>query len=306
MTAAARTVGLLGLGIMGSAMGRNLVEAGFRVVGFDPVAERREALVDAGGVAVMSPREVAEQADVMLSVLPSVAALDAVVAGADGILSSAKRGQVLIESSTLPIEAKQRVAAIDPGALRLLDCPISGTGAQALTRDLSVYASGDAATLADCADVFAGFARSHHNVGEFGNGSKMKFVANLLVAIHNVSTAEAFVLGMKAGLDPADIYRVIGDGVGASRIFEVRGPLMVAADYDTATMKVETWQKDMQIIAEFAARLACPTPLLAASAALYTAAMAQGRGAQDTAAVCAVMEEMARHRRVDVSADPPR
>ncbi|MCX7141513.1 MAG: NAD-binding protein, partial [Proteobacteria bacterium] len=141
------------------------------------------------------------------------------------------------------------------------------------------------------------FARSQHYLGEFGNGSKMKFVANLLVAIHNVSTAEAFVLGMKSGLDPEAILKVVGDGAGSSRMFQVRGPMMVRGEYEPAGMKVDIWQKDMKIISEFAAALGAPTPLLAASAAYYTAAVAQGRGGEDTAAVCAVMEEMARHER---------
>ena len=156
----------------------------------------------------------------------------------------------------------------------------------------NLYASGDTALVEACAEIFMGFARSHHLVGGFGAGSKMKYVANLLVAIHNVSTTEAFVLGMKAGLDPAVLYKVIGDGVGSSRVFDLRGPLMVEGRYDPATMKVETSQKEMGIIAAFAARLGCPTPLFAACATLYTAAMAQGRGKQDTASVCIVMEEM--------------
>ena len=176
----------------------------------------------------------------------------------------------------------------------MLDCPLSGTGAQAVTKDLLVYASGDSAAIARCGPVFDGFSRAHHDLGEFGNGSRMKFVANLLVAIHNVAAAEAFVLGMKAGLDPEAILRVVGDGAGGSRMFSVRGPQMVADRYEPATMKVEVWQKDMKIISEFAARLNCPTPLLSASAAIYTAAMAQGHGAQDTASVCAVLADMAR------------
>jgi 3-hydroxyisobutyrate dehydrogenase-like beta-hydroxyacid dehydrogenase len=142
--------------------------------------------------------------------------------------------------------------------------------------------------------VFEGFARAHHDLGEFGNGSRMKFVANLLVSIHNVAAAEAFVLGMKAGLDPETIYRVVGDGAGGSRMFTVRGPQMVRNVYEPATMKVDIWQKDMKIIAEFATALDCPTPLLNACAGVYTAAMAQGRGSQDTAAVCAVLAEWAR------------
>jgi len=291
-------VGMLGLGIMGSAMSANLVQAGFEVVGFDVSAERTDAFAKAGGMPARSAREVAQRADIIISVLPSVAALDECVSGAHGILASGSSGLVLVEASTFPIADKARVRDLCGSSVTMLDCPLSGTGAQALTKDLSVYASGDAAACARCEPVFAGFARSQHYLGEFGNGSKMKFVANLLVAIHNVSTAEAFVLGMKAGLDAQAIYKVVGDGAGSSRMFQVRGPMMVRGEYEPATMKVEIWQKDMKIIAEFAAALGAPTPLLAASAAYYTAAMAQGRGGEDTAAVCAVMEEMARHQRV--------
>lgn len=292
------SVGMLGLGIMGSAMSANLLRSGYQVFGFDVAADRLQALAQAGGEPARSARQVAEQADIIIAVLPSVAALDAVVSGAEGILAAGRKGLILVEASTFPIEDKQRVHDLCAlSGVIMLDCPLSGTGAQAVTKDLSVYASGDAEACARCAPVFAGFARSQHYLGEFGNGSKMKFVANLLVAIHNVSTAEAFVLGMKAGLDAQMIYDVVGDGAGSSRMFQVRGPLMVRGQYEPATMKVEIWQKDMKIIADFAARLDCPTPLLAASAAYYTAAMAQGRGAEDTAAVCAVLEEMARLQR---------
>jgi 3-hydroxyisobutyrate dehydrogenase-like beta-hydroxyacid dehydrogenase len=291
------SVGLLGLGIMGGAMSANLLAAGFRVAGFDPSEERTSAFAAMGGTVCASARAVAECADIIISVLPSVKALDDVVFGVDGLLAAKCPGQILIEASTLPLKDKLQVRDRTVDALTVLDCPLSGTGAQALTKDLLVYASGDGASIARCQAVFDGFARATHDLGEFGNGSKMKFVANLLVAIHNVAAAEAFVLGMKAGLDPQDIYRVVGDGAGGSRMFTVRGPQMIADCYEPATMKVEIWQKDMHIISEFAAGLNCPTPLLSACAPVYTAAMAQGRGAQDTAAVCAVLGEAARLER---------
>jgi 3-hydroxyisobutyrate dehydrogenase-like beta-hydroxyacid dehydrogenase len=122
----------------------------------------------------------------------------------------------------------------------------------------------------------------------------MKFIANLLVAIHNVAAAEALVLGMKSGLDPAQVLKVISNGAGTSRMLEVRGPMMVKGDYSEATMKVAVWQKDMKIIGEYARSIDCPTPLFLASAPFYTAAMAMGRGDEDTGSVCAVLEEMAR------------
>jgi len=175
----------------------------------------------------------------------------------------------------------------------LLDCPISGTGAQAATKDLSVYVSGEEAAAEKCQDVFNGFANLNFFVGEFGNGSKMKFVANHLVHIHNVASGEAMVLGMKAGLDPETIFNVIKAGAGNSRIFELRAPMMVADNYDDATMKMDIWQKDMKVIGEFAASLKCPTPLFTAGTDVYRSGLAKGMDKLDTASVCRVLEQMA-------------
>ncbi len=129
---------------------------------------------------------------------------------------------------------------------------------------------------------------------------KMKFVANLLVAIHNVAAAEGLVLAKKAGLDPALTLKVIADGAGTSRMLQVRGPMMVKGDYASdVTMKMDVWQKDMTIIADFAREIGCPTPLFAATAPLYLAALAMGRSDEDTGAVCAVLEKMANVRASD-------
>jgi 3-hydroxyisobutyrate dehydrogenase-like beta-hydroxyacid dehydrogenase len=284
-------VGVVGLGIMGSAMSANLVRAGFAVHGYDVVPAARDALKQAGGHPAGSAAEVAEKAGVVISSLPSAQALHDVAAEL-----TAKC--IVVETSTLPIEEKLKAReCLETKGIVLLDCPLSGTGAQARNKDLTVYGSGDKAAFEETKQVLEGFSRAQYYLGEFGNGSKMKYVANLLVAIHNVAAAEAFVLGMKAGLDPETIYRVAGDGAGASRMFQVRGPQMVAGRYGEATMKVEVWQKDMKIIGEYATKLGVPTPLFNASAAVYTAAMAQGFDKQDTAAVCAVMEAMARVRR---------
>ncbi len=287
-------VGVVGLGIMGSAISANLLDAGIAVVGYDVVADKPDVLSARGGRAASSARDVAERAPIVLLSLPSVAALDATIGAEDGLIASRRRGLIVIETSTLPIADKQRGHdALGETGMILLDCPLSGTGAQAASRDVVVYGSGDKAAYEACVPVFDGFARAHYYLGEFASGSRMKFVANLLVAIHNVAAAEAFVLGMKAGLDAETIYRVVADGAGSSRMFEVRGPMMVAGDYDDATMKVEVWQKDMRIIADFAKGLDCPTPMFSASARWYAEAMAQGRATQDTAAVCAVLENLA-------------
>lgn len=278
-------VGVIGLGIMGSAISANLVKAGFAVQGHDVLEPARQALAKAGGKPLARAGEV--DAPVVITSLPSAEALHR-VAGELGMKC------IVVETSTLPIEEKLRARdTLAKKGIPLLDCPLSGTGAQARTKDLSVYASGERAAFDETVPVLEGFARAHYYLGEFGNGSKMKYVANLLVAIHNVSAAEAFALGIKAGLDPQTIYQVAGDGAGSSRMFQVRGPQMVANDYTEATMKVEVWQKDMKIIGEYATKLGVPTPLFNASAALYTAAMAQGFEKQDTASVLAVLERLA-------------
>jgi 3-hydroxyisobutyrate dehydrogenase-like beta-hydroxyacid dehydrogenase len=286
------TVGMIGLGIMGSAMSANLMRAGYRVIGYDVLARRRQAHRRAGGEAARSCRDVGRRAAIVVSSLPSSEAL---LQTAAELAKSPRPPQVVIEASTLPIavkeEARRRVAA--RGTI-LLDCPLSGTGSQARTKDLAVFASGDRRAYRRAGPVMEGFARAHYYVGPFGNGSKMKFVANLLVAIHNVAAAEAFALAIKAGLDPAMMLKVVGDGGGSSRMFQVRGPMMVRGDYSSdVTMKLEVWQKDMTIIGEFARELGCPTPLFAASAPFYTAALAMGRQGEDTGAVCAVLENMA-------------
>jgi len=288
------TVGVIGLGIMGGAFARNMLDAGFTVVGHDISEKNVQELVNHGGTAAQSGLQVAQQDDVLLTSLPSVDSFHAVVSGKDGISAAKKSGLVVIECSTLSLEDKQSahdtLAAV--GTV-LLDCPISGTGAQAQTKDLSVYISGDELTSKQCQPIFDAIANHSFYVGEFGNGSKMKFVANVLVHIHNVATAEAMVLGQKAGLDPESIFNVVKAGAGNSRIFELRAPMMVANDYTNATMKMDVWQKDIQVIGEFADNLKCPTPLFTAGTDIYKKAIDQGMDKLDTASVCRVLELMA-------------
>jgi 3-hydroxyisobutyrate dehydrogenase-like beta-hydroxyacid dehydrogenase len=283
-------VGVVGLGIMGSAMSENLVKAGFEVSGFDVATNRRKALRAAGGRPEGSAGDVARRAAIVVTSLPSAGALEAV---SREVAASAARGGILVETSTLPIGDKQAARRLLARAgVTMLDCPLSGTGTQAKTRDLVAYASGPEAAYRRCVPVFEGFARAHRHLGPFGNGMKMKFITNLLVAIHNVAAAEALTLARKAGLDLAQVLEVVGGSAGASRMFQVRGPRMVAGDY-TPMMRLTLWQKDMSIISAFARGLGCPTPLFAECVELYAATMAQGHADHDSAAVCAVMEGLA-------------
>jgi putative dehydrogenase len=211
---------------------------------------------------------------------------------AQEIANSGQPPRIVLELSTLAIADKLRFESILKQAGHIaLDCPLSGTGAQAKNRDLIVYASGDSDAIAGCAPLFADFAKQSADLGAFGNGSRMKFVANHLVAINNVATAEAMILAQRAGLDPQMVVDMVGPGAGGSRMFQMRAPMMVEGVYEPATMKVSTWKKDMAIIAEFADDIGCATPLFTLTQPVYTEAMAMGLGDQDTAAVFEVLKK---------------
>jgi 3-hydroxyisobutyrate dehydrogenase-like beta-hydroxyacid dehydrogenase len=276
-------------------MAASLMAAGFRVVGYDILEARRREFRRAGGLVARSARDVASKSPVVISSLPSPRALLVV---AQEIGAAAKsRPRIVVETSTLPIAVKDEARRLlRARGVTLLDCPLSGTGAQARAKDLVVYASGERAACRHVAPVLEGFSRAHYYVGPFGAGSKTKFVANLLVAIHNVAAAEALVLARKAGLDPGLTLTVIADGAGASRMLQVRGPMMVKRDYSNATMKLDVWQKDMTVIADFAREIGCPTPLFAAAAPFYVAALAIRSADEDTGAVHAVLETLANAR----------
>lgn len=285
-------VGLIGLGLMGSAMSGHLIRSGHPVVGCDIDPARRREHQARGGATVGDPAAVAAQADVVITSLPSVRALADVV---HGLSVYPRRGVVVVETSTLPLEAKEDARVrLEPYGITLLDAPLSGTAAQARERDLVAYVSGPGRAKERARPVLGAVTRACHDVGAFGNGTRMKIVANLLVAVHNLAAAEALVLAERAGLDADTVLAAIGDGAGSSRMFEVRGPLMIAGDYGGATMRTGLFDKDLQIIAGFAARLRAPTPLFSLATMFYRAALAQGRAEQDTACVRAVLDGLAR------------
>lgn len=284
-----KTVGIVGLGIMGSAIARNLVERGWRVIGFDIDAARCAELALANVTIADDAGQVARSAPVIMTSLPDPAAVEDV---ARSIAASAAPPRIVVELSTLAIADKLRFEAIlKPAGHIALDCPLSGTGAQAIHRDLVVYASGDSAAIAGCAALFADFARQSADLGAYGNGSRMKFIANHLVAIHNVATAEAMLLAQRAGLDPQMVVDMVSPGAGGSRMFQMRAPMMVEGVYEPATMKVSIWQKDMAIISEFAAEVGCATPLFTQTQPVYAQAMAMGFGDRDTASVFEVLKQ---------------
>ena len=284
-------IGIIGLGIMGSAYAKNLSAAGFEIIGHDIDEARYAALGNARVTRAGSPAEVAGEVDRIITSLPNPAALHSVAAA----IAAAGHPVIVADTCTLTIADKEAARAVLEGAgATMLDTPVSGTGHQAAAGDLVVFGSGDERAFERVRPAFEKMGRLVHYLGPFGTGSKMKFIANLLVAIHNVSAAEAIAFGLKSGVDPKTVYDVISTSAGTSRMFEIRGPMMVEGVYDrnvSATHRL--MQKDISVILDYANAIGCPTPLFALAGDIHRAALAQGFEFQDTGSVCAVMERLA-------------
>ncbi len=290
-------VGVIGLGIMGSAISANLQLSGFHVLGAEVSPATRKRMQKHIAEVFTDASSWVGRTRCLITSLPSSAALMQVAqqlvdAHRKAGVKNAKT--VLAEVSTFPIAdkiaARELLASV---GITMIDAPLSGTGAQAKNRDLTVYASGDKAAIKAMMAVFKGFSREQFDVGEFGNGMRMKLVANLMVAIHNVSAAEALLFGVKMGLDPKRMVQVVGGGAGTSRMFQVRGPMMATRGWADATMKNKVWQKDMTIIQNALQELNVPAPLFSACIPIYLSAMSQGHALDDTASVYAVLERAA-------------
>lgn len=286
--------GVVGLGIMGSAYARHLCEAGLVTTGYDVDAGARERFAARGGIAAASARDVAAGSDVLITALPGVDALEAAFFGPDGIAAGAHATLVVSEQSTFTLEVKEqlraRMAAL---GVAVLDAPVSGTGSQAEAKDLTIFASGERDAFERAQPVLQTFARDVRHVGAFGTGSKLKYVANLLVTIHNLAAAEAVVLAERAGLDPQLMLDVLAGSAADSRMLRVRGPLMAGNKFQPAAMKMDVYEKDLQIIDAFAHAVGAPTPLFAQSLPFYRAAQADGHAKDDTSAIVTSLRALA-------------
>jgi 3-hydroxyisobutyrate dehydrogenase-like beta-hydroxyacid dehydrogenase len=276
---------------MGSAIAANLVKAGFEVIGTDILAEARAKLKEVGGKAVGSTAKVGKVCNHIILSLPSE---DALYDVCGALATSCAKGTIVLEAGTLPLAAKQKMFKLlaEKGII-LLDSPVAGTGAQARNRDLAVFVSGDSNAIQELRPVIDAFARVCYNLGEFGNGIKTKLVSNLLVAVHNVVAAEAILLGVRTGLDPVNLVKVVGDGSGASRMFQVRGPMMANRTWvEENTASVTMFYKDVKLISEALQAAGCPAPTFSACMPIYTAAMSSGHACHDTGSVYEVLERL--------------
>jgi putative dehydrogenase len=235
---------------------------------------------------------------VVVLCLPTAAALHDVVGGNDGLAAGKREGQIILEIGTFAIADKERARkALAASGKVLLDCPVSGNRLLALERKLTAFGSGDRQSYDAVEHIIGAFAHRTFYVGEFGCGMKMKFCGNILNLVHNSVAAEVMVLGMKSGLDPALIHKVISGSGSSSGMFETRGALMVSEDYATEGMNFSVPLKDARLISAHAAEQLTPTPIYQAALQPYYAAVAQGHRDEDASAVCAALEVAANHTR---------
>jgi 3-hydroxyisobutyrate dehydrogenase-like beta-hydroxyacid dehydrogenase len=284
-----KTLGVVGLGIMGGAMAEALLDAGYPVVGYDPVTAAAQRLKRAGGKPLASATEVAEQADILITSLASSAALRHAVRD---IARASRRKRIVIETSTLPLADKEAARRdLARAGAATLDCPVSGTAVRLKQRTWTIFVSGEKRACGRVAAQLRVLADNLPYVGAYGNGTKMKFIANHLVAILNVASAEAMVFGRRMGLDARRVLEIFGPSpVVGTGVFRLRGEMMAKRRYRPPTMKIAVWQKDMRIIGRMARQVGAATPLFRASAPVFTAALRQGYGDADTASVHEVLD----------------
>ncbi len=281
-----KKIGVIGLGAMGSAMALRLVNAGYDVVGTDVRQPCMDELTANGGKSAPSARAVAEVADIIIISLASEDAFHAVTTGADSILAAKRGGSIVVDTCTLAVADKAAARdKLSTVGVTLLDCTLSGTRPAVLAGNLTLWASGDAAAYGKAEEPLAAFTKSRTFLGEFGNASKLKYVMSYLVLIHNAATAEAMAFARKSGLDLTLVQPLIEESFGSSKIWGLRGKMMVARDYVTSRGTYGIARKDARVIGAFAKSIEAPTPLFEAALQMHLAAIAQGYGDNDTASL---------------------
>ncbi|MGA8612268.1 MAG: NAD(P)-dependent oxidoreductase [Xanthobacteraceae bacterium] len=282
------TIGFVGVGRIGMPISQHLIKSGYRVVGW-----RRSSLAEfkeIGGVPARSPAEVSAQADVVFSCMPSPEAFSGVMQGPDGLVHSARPGQIFAELGSHPLSVKER--QIDPLARKgaaFVDGEISGTPGMVAARKGVVYLAGDQAACKKLERVIAGFADSCLYFGEFGAASKVKLVNNLLVGVHIAAAAEAMALGLKAGVDVGMLIKAVATGSGGSTQFGIRAPWMAEKRYLPAQGMPSDFFYYFHMVHDFAASVGTVTPMMDRAMEVMQRAVDTGFGDYDHAALVEVI-----------------
>jgi len=303
-----KRIGIVGVGLLGSAVASRLLQGKFAVTGYDTRAEPLMALKARGLIAARSVAEAVAEAEAIFTILPSLESVEAVILGSGGILQTAPRGATLVQMSTISPELTRRLAkAAVANGIGFLDAPMSGTSAMVERGDCTIYVAGARGRSDACLPIFNAIAKKTFYVGEAGMASLAKLATNLLVGLNTVALAEALVLGSKGGLAPALLLDLLKDSAAASKMVDVRGPLMVSHRFD-AQMKIDLFLKDFKLMLEKGLRLGVALPLTSITQQLATATAAAGRGEEDLAAVITTLEKLGglKEDRLGPKRDAPR
>jgi len=291
------TIGVVGVGLLGTAVAGRLLKAGHRVVGFDTAPDRVRALLGMGGEAAASARAVALASEAVCVLLPTLPSVEAAVLGPDGVAAAGKPGQVLIQMSTISPALTARLAAESRArGLDFLDCPVSGTSGVVARGEGVLFVGGERRVFERWRPLLESMLPRAVYIGAAGQAMVLKLVANLLVALHSVAAAEALHLARRAGLDPAVALEVLVGSAAGSRMLELRGPLMVRGEYP-AQMKLDLFMKDLHLIQDAAAAAGAALPLTDTAERLYAAAAGTGHGGEDLAVVLTALAALSPRRR---------
>jgi len=288
-----KRIGIIGVGLLGSAVASRLLEGSFEVTGYDTRPKQVKALQAKGLKAASSLAEAAADADAVFTILPTLDSVEATILGVGGLISTAPRNCTLIQMSTISPELTRRLAgAAAAKGFDFLDAPMSGTSAMVERGDCAIFVAGDRARADACRPIFDAIAKKTTYVGDVGMASLAKLATNLLVGLNTAALAEAFVLAAKGGLAPAALLELLKDSAGDSKMLEIRGPLMTSHRFDPQ-MKIDLFLKDFKLMLEEGLRLGVPLPLTSITQQLATAAAAAGRGEEDLAAMITTLERLA-------------
>jgi 3-hydroxyisobutyrate dehydrogenase-like beta-hydroxyacid dehydrogenase len=291
------TIGLVGVGLLGTAVAGRLLKAGHRVVGFDIAPDRGRALVTLGGEVAASARAVAFASEAVCTLLPTLAAVEDSILGPDGVAAAGKPGQVVIQMSTISPALSVRLAAESRArGVDFLDCPVSGTSGVVARGEGMLFVGGERRVFERWRPVLEAMLPRAVYIGAAGQAMVLKLVANLLVGLHSAAAAEALHLARQAGLDPAVALAVLTGSAAGSRMLDIRGPLMVRGEYP-AQMKLDLFMKDLHLIQDAAVAAGAALPLTDTAERVYAAAAGAGHGQEDLAVVLTALAALSPRRR---------
>jgi 2-hydroxy-3-oxopropionate reductase len=289
----AHVIGFIGLGIMGRPMARNLLKAGHSLVVHSRSRGPVDELVAAGAKAGTSPKDVAAQSDVLITMLPNSPDVELVALGKDGIVEGARPGLIFVDMSTIsPIVSQKIGQALTAKGVRMLDAPVSGGEKGAIDGALSIMVGGDQAVFDSVLPILQAMGKTITLLGPLGFGGFTKLANQIIVAVNLTALGEALTLAKKAGLDRELTLKALAGGLAGSRCLDQKTPNYVSGSYKPG-FKIDLHFKDLGLIMESARTLGVPLPATAVVQELFSALRVKGRGDLDHSAVITLLEDLA-------------